>query len=184
MALARIFNLADNEVQQQKSFTVESIEYDFTHLQARKHTFKHPKRNEQYTLYFTFSHHTFTRGIKENEASPEIFIYPYPRDLRIFDNTRYELSKLLPQIVENLPKQFCYHGGYSRYCSCKITQADGTEVFYQAVYRAWKEKAKMRFHIESAYPLPERPGKVKKVDVWIILHNLLRNKKLPVPVDN
>ncbi|WP_269780985.1 hypothetical protein [Photobacterium carnosum] len=42
----------------------------------------------------------------------------------------------------------------------------------------------MRFHIESAYPLPERPGKVKKVDVWIILHNLLRNKKLPVPVDN
>lgn len=84
----------------------------------------------------------------------------------------------------NLPKQFCYHGGYSRYCSCKITQADGTEVFYQVVYRAWKEKAKMRFHIESAYPLPERPGKVKKVDVWIILHNLLRNKKLPVPVDN
>lgn len=82
MALARIFNLADNDVQQWKSFTVESIKYDFTHLQACKHTFKHPKHNEQYTLYFTFSHHTFTRGIKENEASPEIL---FIRILVIFE---------------------------------------------------------------------------------------------------
>jgi hypothetical protein len=54
-------------------------------------------------------------------------------------------------------------------------------VDYQVVYRVWKERGKMRFHTESAYPLEGRLGKVKKVDFWVICHNLLRGKKLPQP---
>ena len=181
MSSNRIFNLGDYEVQKWASFTLDSTNYDFSHLNAKKHTFSHPVRNEDYTLYFTISHHAFTRSIKENEVVLKRFLYPYPQDLRIFDKSRYELSKLLPQIIENLPDQFCYHGGYSRYCSCKIEDETGSKTFYQVVYRTWKEKGKMRFHIESAYPLPNGVGKVKKVDVWIILHNLLRNKNLPTP---
>ena len=35
--------------------------------------------------------------------------------------------------------------------------------------------------IRSAYPLEDNLGKVKKVNFWVICHNLLRGKKLPQP---
>ena len=97
-------------------------------------------------------------------------MYPYPSDKRAFDITRFKLSKHLPKIIEALPEQFCYHGGYSRYCCCKIDQENGAKIYYQVVYRTWKERGKMRFHIESAYPLQKRLGKVKKVNFWIICY--------------
>lgn len=181
MSKNRTFNLADNEVQRWMSFRVGGAEYDFSHLNACKHTFNHPGRNERYTLYFTFSHHVFTRGLTENEDVTASTIYPHPSDARVFDFTRYSLSKHLPYIVETLPDQFCYHGGYSRYCSCKINQEDGTTIYYQVVYRVWKERGKMRFHVESAYPLPGKLGKAKKVNFWVICYNLLKGKRLPQP---
>lgn len=181
MAIKKLFNLPDNEVQQWKSFTIDGTAYDFSHLNACKHTFQHPVRNESYTLFFTFSHHIFTRGIKEEENLESTQIYPYPSDERTFNLARYKLSQYLPQIIETLPEQFCYHGGYSRYCSCKIDQENGTRIYYQVVYRVWKERGKMRFHVESAYPLQGNLGKVKKVDFWVICYNLLRGKKLPQP---
>jgi hypothetical protein len=181
MAKKKLFNLPDYEVQQWKSFNLSDEEYNLDHLNACKHIFTHPKRNESYTLYFTFSHHVFTRSIKQTENVEPAFIYPYPSDERVFDEIRFELSKNLPEIVKTLPEQFCYHGGYSRYCSCKISRSDGSVVDYQVVYRVWKERGKMRFHTESAYPLEGRLGKVKKVDFWVICHNLLRGKKLPQP---
>ncbi|WP_440903191.1 heat-shock protein [Catenovulum sp. SX2] len=181
MANKRIFNLADNEVQQWKGFNLDGKVFNFHHLNACKHTFSHPKRNESYTLYFTFSHHVFTRGISAVENIEQAKIYPYPPDERVFDRTRFELSKYLPEIIATMPDQFCYHGGYSRYCSCKISQEDGTVTYYQVVYRVWKCRGKMRFHVESAYPLQEGLGKVKKVNFWVICHNLLKGKKLPLP---
>ncbi|EGQ8122373.1 heat-shock protein [Vibrio cholerae] len=144
-------------------------------------TFKHPTRAECYVLYFTFSNHCFTKEPKEGDSTEEAAFYPYPKDRRIFDEKRFQLSLHLPQIVENLPEQFCYHGGHSRYCSCKLTDSDGEEVSYQVVYRVWKERGKMRFHVESAYPLDTPLGKVKKVNFWVICHNLLRGKTMPKP---
>jgi hypothetical protein len=177
----RLINLPDSEVQQWNSFNFDEVEHDLSHLDACKQIFRHPTRNETYTLFFTFSHHVFTRGIKQNETPNTAIIYPYPKDERVFDAARFKLSKNLPLIVETLQDQFCYHGGYSRYCSCKIDQEDGTEIRYQVVYRVWKKQGKMRFHIESAYPLPDKLGKVKKVNFWVICHNLLAGKKLPLP---
>lgn len=179
--MQKSFNLPDKAIQHWKSFNLDSEIYSLKHLNSCKHTFKHPERSESYTLFFTFSHHTFTRKAHKNESIKSKNIYPYPSDERIFDFARFELSKHLPQIIETLPEQFCYHGGYSRYCSCKISQKDGSEVSYQVVYRVWKERGKMRFHVESAYPLEDNLGKVKKVNFWVICHNLLRGKKLPQP---
>ncbi|MEZ8094541.1 heat-shock protein [Photobacterium swingsii] len=181
MTVKRLFNLPDREVQQWSVFGKDDISYDFGHLDAQKVTFQHPERNERYILYFTFSHHCFTRGIKDHDAPTEADIYPYPVDRRIFDERRYALSLHLPQIIETLPEQFCYHGGHSRYCSCTIREADGTEVSYQVVYRVWRKSGKMRFHVESAYPLDEPLGRVKKVNFWVICHNLLLGKPMPRP---
>ncbi|SHO57874.1 heat-shock protein [Vibrio quintilis] len=183
MSKKRLFNLPDAAVQQWKPFHLDEKEYVFNHLDAVKHTFNHPERQESYTLFFTFSHHTFTRSPTVSDAKVRACeYYQYPSDLRIFDITRYELSKQLPEIIKNLPEQFLFHGGYGRYCSVKIQDRSGEEVNYQIVYRVWKERGKMRFHIESAYPI-EPMSKVKKVNFWSICHNLLRGKKLPEPAN-
>ncbi|MEL7477989.1 MAG: heat-shock protein [Pseudomonadota bacterium] len=179
----QLFNLPDSYVQQWKPFTYNGKTYNLDHLEARKHKFEHPERDESYTIHFTISNHAFTRSIGKNEVVAEEQIYPYPKDRRVFDETRYNLSKHLPQIIETLPKQFCYHGGHSRYCSCKLKDNDGNDIFYQVVYRAWKKSGKMRFHVESAYPLDGRPSRPKKVDFWVICHNLLRDKPMPKPAN-
>jgi hypothetical protein len=178
--LKLIFNLPDRNYQFWKDFTYKGQVFNFDHLKSSRHIFKHPQRNEKYVLYFTFSHHVFTKK-KDIPLDSDEF-YPFPvTDMRLFDEDRYELSKYLPKIIETLPEQFCYHGGYSRYCSCKIDKSDSETIYYQVVYRAWKERGKMRFHIESAYPLEGKLGKVKKVNFWVICHNLLNGKKLPAP---
>lgn len=182
MASKPLFNLADREYQFWKSFTYKGKEWTFDHLIARKHTFSHPKRNETYTLYFTISHHVFTVATDKVEDLKDGQIYPHKNtDLRAFCEERYRFSFYLPEILANLPEQFCYHGGYSRYCTCKISNDDGSTTYYQVVYRVWKERGKMRFHVESAYPLPERLGKIKRVSFWVICYNLRRNKTLPKP---
>lgn len=188
-----IFNLPDNEYQYWKEFTLDNVTYDFDHLKAVKHEFKRtiPKKgrakakSERYLWYFTFSHHCFTRSLKENEVVDPKRIYPRPdTDLRVFDPVRYKLSLFLPQIVARLDREFMYHGGHGRYCSCKLQDDKGNYIFYQVVYRAWKKNGKMRFHIESAYPLPEKPGKVKKVNFWSISHCIAMGKTPPLPADD
>jgi hypothetical protein len=109
-------------------------------------------------------------------------IYPFPaEDRRVFDEHRYNFSRYLPEIIKTLPKQFFYHCGYGRYCNCKLKDSEGNDILYQVVYRVWKKKGKMRFHIESAYPLSEKPKKVKKINFWVICYNLLHAKKMPHP---
>jgi hypothetical protein len=182
MAANTLFNLADKEYQFWKSFTYDGVDWDFSHLSVRKHTFQHPSRNERYTVYFTISHHVFTTEIEQTPNVTDDQIYPYKTsDLRAFCKNRYQLSLHLPEILENLSTKFCYHGGFSRYCSCKLKDEKGNDILYQVVYRVWKERGKMRFHIESAYPLPEPLGKVKKVNFWVICHNLLKGKRMPKP---
>lgn len=181
MANKPLFNLADDEVLAWKPFICDCESFSLEHLNACKHTFVHPDRAEKYTLFFTFSHHVFTcESPEENQPLHNYYPFP-PTDLRVFDHQRYELSKYLPDIIASLPQQFFYHGGYGRYCSCTIKHSDGSEVTYQIVYRVWKQRGKMRFHVESAYPLLEKPGKPKKVSFWVICHNLLRGKKMPRP---
>lgn len=73
----------------------------------------------------------FLREVKENENYLPRHLCPRPeKDIRLFDSDRDELSLHLPEIVRTLPEQFCYHGGYSRYFSCKIHKDDGTEIHY------------------------------------------------------
>jgi len=175
-----LFNLPDNAYQYWKPFELDGNEYSFEHLNSCKKTFNRPGVNETYTIYFTFSHHVFTTSLGDGATNDE-YLYPFSKnDTRAFCLDRYKLSMHLPTIIDTLPEQYFYHGGYGRYCCCKVTEGN-QDVFYQVVYRTWKERGKMRFHIESAYPLSEWPNKTKKVRFWVICHNLLKNKKLPKP---
>jgi len=109
----RIFNLPDNEYQFWKSFEHSGKTFNFDHLKACRHTFKHPERPDSYTIYFTISHHVFTKT--STEFDPAELKYPIPsKDIRTFNYERYQLSHHLPEILRTLPEQFCYHAGYGK----------------------------------------------------------------------
>tara|TARA_Y100000310_G_scaffold170879_1_gene171030 strand:+ start:1099 stop:1632 length:534 start_codon:yes stop_codon:yes gene_type:complete len=173
------FNLPDKAVQKWRNFHYKGKTYTFEHLCAKKLTFENPNIPEKYTLYITISHHVFTEGVK-NKTYTNDELYPNNKDKRVFSIERYLLSKRIPDILSNLPNQFFYHGGHGKYCSCKIENSKGVEVTYQIVYRIWRQERKLRFHIESAYPL-ENNGRKKKVKFWTICHNLINGKKPPKP---
>lgn len=183
MARKQLFNLADKATQEWQPFVVGTDYFDLSHLDAHLTTFTHPTRDEVYRLHFTYSHHVFTSKLETMHSVDDRLIYPYRPDPRVFNLERYQLSLYLPEIITNLPKQFLYHGGYSRYCSCRITTDNGDSIYYQVVYRVWRGHGKLRFHIESAYPLGDKPKGVKKIDFWVICHNFLRGKKLPAPAN-
>jgi len=156
----RIFNLPDNEYQFWKSFEHSGKTFNFDHLKACRHTFKHPERPDSYTIYFTISHHVFTKT--STEFDPSELKYPIPlKDIRTFNYERYQLSHHLPEILRTLPEQFCYHAGYGKYCTKKLTDEAGNEIHYKVIYNTWKERGKMRFHIQSAYPLENKKKRLK-----------------------
>lgn len=176
------FNLPDSNYQFWKPYRQNDKEFNLDHLQACKRVFKHPDRDESYTVYFTFSHHVFTKT-QSSGLGGESYPFP-PHDLRLFDERRYELSKSLPKIIENLQDCIFFHGGFGRFCTCKVKDAEGNTINYQVVYKVWKERGKLRFHVESAYPLDRSLGRIKKVNFWVICYNAQHGKKLPRPPRN
>lgn len=182
LIMKKPFNLPDSNYQFWKSHNQSGKEFNLDHLQACKCFFKHPDRNESYTIYFTFSHHVFTKAQGSGLAG-EIYPFP-PHDIRLFDERRYELSKSLPKIIEKLQDCIFFHGGFGRFCTCEIKDTEGKTINYQVVYKVWKERGKLRFHIESAYPLDGPLGRIKKVKFWVVCYNAQHRKKLPRPPRN
>ena len=179
LIMKKPFNLPDSNYQFWKPHKQDGKEYNLDHLRACLHTFKHPKRDEIYQIYFTFSHHTFTsKG--SNSCAGIKYAFP-PQDIRVFDTRRYELSKSIPKIIERLPDSIFFHGGFGRFCTCKIKDEVGNVINYQIVYKVWKQRGKLRFHVESAYPLDKPLGRIKKVDFWVICFNAQWGKDLPKP---
>ena len=182
MTQKRLFNLPDNEYQYWNPFEYSGKLYNFEHLKAKKLEFKNPYNSDTYKIYTTISHHVFTVGYNQKKHSNPAKLYAEkPVDKREFCNERYSLSFHLPKLLETLPEQFCYHGSFKKYCVCKLNDENNNPIFYQVVFRVWKVPSKIRLHVESAYPLGNRPSKPKKVGFYTICYNLLRNKKMPIP---
>ncbi|TDR23901.1 hypothetical protein [Marinicella litoralis] len=181
----RFFSLSDQEYQYWLPFQYKGVEYTFEHLNAKKITYNRRETGAKYKFFITFSHHVFTEGVKQQDlVDPNDLYSVKPNDVRLFDIDRYELSLMLPEIIENLPEKFCYHGHYGKYCTCEYEDANGNLRYYQVVFKAFRSQNKLRLHIESAYPLNVHPGskgKIKKVNFWFICFNLAIGKKLPSP---
>jgi hypothetical protein len=110
-------------------------------------------------------------------------MYYSPRESRHFNTERYYLSQELPGIILS-PSQkttLVCHAGYGKFASVKVLDSNGVEIDYFVVFTVFKESKKLRLHVQSAYPVCEGIGKIKKVSFLVIANNLLTNKKLPKP---
>jgi hypothetical protein len=173
--------MKDHLRQAWQSVEHEGIVYSFEHLNAKTYEYLNIDKSKKYIVYVTVSHHVFTVSSKKATES-HITRYPHcPEDERIFCMERYNMSFSLPRILENLPNEYCYHGGHKRFCVCEAKDEKEFIIHYQVVFRVWRYQKRLRLHVESAYPLLGRPSGKKKVNFLVICHNAEVGKELPSP---
>jgi hypothetical protein len=180
------FNTVD-EVTSWRSFTFENVTYDLSHLDAQWVEYldnRDPEKQVTYKFIVTYSFHCFAKdseGLSEEDS--QLLMYQAPKDSRAFNFERYELSKHLPKIIDALGEKetLVCHAGYGSFAAVKILDTSGNEIDYFVSFVVFKEKKKLRLHVQSAYPLDQKLGNVKKVGFFAIAKNLLLGKKLPKP---
>jgi len=178
------FNTVE-EIISWRPFSYKEEVYSLSHLDAHIAEYT-DKEGKIYKYIVTYSFHCFAKDVPGlSEAENDQLIYQTRKDKRHFNFERYELSKHLPKIIRSLGEEpICFHGGHNRFIRYKIQDDEGNAINYFIAFKSFKEKKRLRLHIESAYPVsPEEKGKLKKINFFTIAHNTLHGKitKKPRP---
>lgn len=170
-----------SEVCEWRAFEYDGEQFDLRHLDARiveyDHSYSGP---DTYKSYVTYGFHCFTTSRPDEDSLGE---YHSPKESCPFCKKRYELSKYLPDLVARLADEDtrCYFAGCSRYATIELTLDSGKVIHYMMAFKAFREKKKLRLHVESAYPLEERPDRMKKIKFLVIAHKTLLGKEIKQP---
>jgi hypothetical protein len=132
-----------------------------------------------------YSDHCFTREPKPGERYEESQIYKNgERKVRLFNPKRYELSKMLPDLIRGLPYRKPQHNGTNgNFFIVEALDHEGAPVTYVIIFSLRKStKGRMAMLVETAFfdepelgrPLP----KGRRVSFWIILNNTKNNLKI------
>jgi hypothetical protein len=168
----------NTEVTQWKSFVHDGKIYDLSHLDAQTITYVHSS-GQEFQFFITYGLHCFAKeSASMSESEQASLLYHAPRESRPFHFQRYAYSKHLPDIIQNLGTARVFDAGWDGYTTIKIWNEDGTQIDYKVVFKAFREKKKLRLHISSAYEI-EPNWKMKPVSFFAIAQNLLANKAPP-----
>lgn len=169
------------EVRKWRAFEHGGEHFDLSHLDAMTVEYANPNAGPAaYKFDVTFAFHCFTTSDPDENSLGD---YQAPKECRPFCRKRYELSKCLPDLVSSLANDgmYCFFAGFGRFATIELTLDNGETVHYRMVFTVFREKKKLRLHIESAYPLKERPGKLKKIKFLVIAYNTLMSKEIKGP---
>jgi len=161
-------------------FSHEDNVYDLSHLDAHKVVFIDGKL--KYEFIVTYSFHVFAKESADlSDEEHDALMFGTKKESRPFNHERYHLSLQLPSIIEGLAEAYCFHADRGSFATCKLTSASGEEVNYKVVFKAFREKKKLRIHVTTAFPLAEDMGKATKVKFLTIAKKTLEGKKVKVP---
>jgi len=182
-----------------RDFTCDGTRYELGHVHPRTCEYTQPAKGENparaYTVEVTFSHHCFTRGLKQDQVPDPAMVYTDARgDERIFDFDRYTLSTNLPAIVARLDQCKCYHTGHGNYFSIQLVDASGATVEYDVFFTVSRssQKGVLNVFVQSAYvrdaehmnrprPNASRRPNLKPIGFHVILFNTLMGKAIKMP---
>jgi len=174
-----------NEIKSWRPFVFKNTMYDLSHLDAHIVDYIDEKKGKNYKYIVTYSFHCFAKDNPDlSTEESNLLTYKTKKEERHFNFERYELSKHIPNIIASLgnASTTCFHAGYSRYANYKIKDDNGNTINYFIVFTSFREKKKLRLHVESAYPVElSKQGKMKKIDFFVIAHNTLVGKKIRMP---
>lgn len=173
------------EVVSWKPFSYKGTTYSLSHLDAHIAEFT-DKQGKTYSYIVTYSFHCFAKDDQNiSKEESELLLYVARKENRHFNFERYRLSKHLPKIIRSLGDDttICFHAEHSKFARYQINDEEGNAIHYFVVFKSFKEKKKLRLHIESAYPVePEKVGKYKKISFFTIAYNTLHGKPIKKPV--
>ena len=134
----------------------EGRAYELSHLHPFRYPLLLPERPNQgareVEIRVAFSAHTFTRGCSIAE-SPDYHYSTGPRDLRRFCPSRYELSKILPDVVRSLDRRKCFFTDRNNYFVVELPEAlpSGFEYWIFFDVRGVAEPGAVLLFVQSAY---------------------------------
>jgi hypothetical protein len=173
-----------------KPFERDGRQFDLSHLDGFSYDLVVPAKDDKpertYRLNVTFSIHCFTRGAKKDEVIPTELAYRDSRETRIFDDERYEQSKMLRGIIETLGGRQCHHDKHGNFYVFEVQDAKGQKAYYSVFFTLSKagKKAGLNLYVTTAHMRPQPPyaKNVKPVRFSIIVHNIWVGKGVkPAP---
>lgn len=169
-------------------FKHEGVGYSLAHLNPRTLQYERPNQGnkpaEVYKVDVIFTLHCFSRALRPGDSCPSNLMYSDGYESRVFDFRRYELSKLLPDIIQGLPDKKPFHNKHRRnFFTVEVLTESGSTVEYDIFFKVKKKgKGRLEMIVETAFVRDPsydstRP-EGKPIRFWIILHNTLNNKKI------
>jgi hypothetical protein len=166
--------------------------YDLGHLHPSERIFRQAATKDKpardYVVQVIYGLHCFTRKPKDGEPAPDLALwYADTREKRVFDFGRYELSKQLPGVVEQLLGRKCYHSGKGNFFVVELFTVGGQKAEYEIYFDASRASTKkgVNLYVQSAYIRDQqhagnRPKK-KPIRFEIILFNVQNGRPNRIP---
>lgn len=128
--------------------------YALTHLDVHEITYKGEKAD--FTFVVTYGLHCFA---KENTPYNIPVSYPDGRETKEVCMERYEASKHIRRILENLPQMQIFHTDTERYFTLQMMNSATKQIEpYKICVAVFKENRLMRIHVLSAFFARTGPG--------------------------
>jgi hypothetical protein len=174
------------------AFSHKGKQYDLDHLHPKTVNYFQPAKGTNpprgYKVEVIYSLHCFTRGLEDWAPNPDL-LYSDGRETRIFDFHRYELSRQLPGVIENLMSCKCFHTERGNFFTIKALDDQGNKIEYEIYFAASKSSKAgvINLYIQSAYVRdakhrPSRPRvDPKPIGFPVILYNTLNRVPIKAP---
>jgi hypothetical protein len=164
------------------AFTHAGTVYDLSHLDPSVVQYVQPGTGEDaakvYNVNVIYTQHCFTRDIPHGDYDKALTCKD-GREVRLFDVSRWELSKRLPGIVRALTERPCRHANENNFVTVEAITGDGDVVEYDIFFVASKAMRPgfINLIIQSAY-IREQKQTGKRVSFLNILFSVVSGKKL------
>jgi len=170
-------------------FVFENVTYDLGHLHPFKMVINQAatkdKPERQYKIQVIFSLHCFTKSQKGQEQIDTDKLYRDNREVRIFDFERYELSKYLKGIIEDIGQKKCFHTGHGNFFIIELLTNNQERIEYEVYFTISKGEKLLNLFIQSAYSRDgkHKSGKKKRkpIKFVVLAHNTQVGKKIVMP---
>lgn len=169
-------------------FTYQGKTYNLSHVHAFDWQYTAPATDKRpectYKIAVQFSMHTFTRGVMVGEMVNPALLYRDSREERVFDFVRYELSRQLPDIVQQLGERICYHTHHGTFFTVEIVSPDGVAQDYEVYFKLSRSSRRgwLTLYVQSAYVRDSNyrstQPKRRKIGFQVIAYNLTTGKTI------
>jgi hypothetical protein len=166
------------------AFRHNDIDYTLDHLHPYGIVYIEPakagKAEKEFRVDISYGLHCFTRGL---DLGVSELNYQDVRETRTFDFKRYELSKLLPGIIQDLHTRRCMHTGHGNFFVIEVIAASGVKENYEVYFEVKRSKTKgvAHLYLQTAYVRDVGVSKsTQKISLFVILYNKITGKEIKI----